>query len=101
MDAGRLLTDEQLLADLALATNASFAKTYVRDQLSQQRITFARAEALTPEERRSACLLRYAGAKAGQAATAAFGAALLLVLLAAGSLVRGIRAKARAGAGQL
>ena len=46
---------------VVMASNARFAETYVRDQLLQQRITFKTADTLTEEERRSACLVRYAG----------------------------------------
>ena len=46
---------------VVLAANASFAKTYVRDQLGQQKITFKSAETLTEHERRSPCLVKYAG----------------------------------------
>jgi hypothetical protein len=41
--------------------NASFAEDYVGRQLAAQRITFAAAEALTPEERGTACLVANAG----------------------------------------
>ena len=33
----------------------------MKEQLSQQKITFPKAEALTEQERQSACLMRYAG----------------------------------------
>lgn len=46
---------------LVMSANASFARTYVKDQLSQQKITFKSVGALTEEERKSACLVRYAG----------------------------------------
>lgn len=44
-----------------LTSNADFAKTYVHDQLSDQKITFKAADTLTDEERKSACLNKYAG----------------------------------------
>jgi len=52
-----------LVLGLVMTSNANFAKTYVRDQLSQQNITFKAAEALTDEEKQSACLVEYAGQK--------------------------------------
>lgn len=33
----------------------------MKDQLSQQNITFATSDTLTDEERQSACLVKYAG----------------------------------------
>lgn len=50
-----------LVLGLVMTSNANFAKTYVKDQLSQQQITFKAAAALTDEEKASACLVRYAG----------------------------------------
>jgi hypothetical protein len=50
-----------LVAGLVLSSNASFARTYVADQLSQQHITFKAAETLTAEEKEQACLVTYAG----------------------------------------
>jgi hypothetical protein len=44
-----------------MTSNANFSKTYVKDQLSQQKITFKPAASLTAEERESACLVKYAG----------------------------------------
>jgi hypothetical protein len=46
---------------LVLTSNANFAKDYVRDQLSEQRISFPRAADLTDEEKKSECLVTYAG----------------------------------------
>lgn len=46
---------------IVMTNNASFAKTYVRDQLSQQQISFKPAAALTDEERQSECLVANAG----------------------------------------
>src|SRR5262249_52640056 len=43
--------------------NANFAKNYVKDQLSQQNIVFKTANTLTAEEKKSACLNKYAGQK--------------------------------------
>jgi hypothetical protein len=50
-----------LVLGLVLTSNANFAKTYVKDQLGQQRITFKTTATLTAEEAKSACLVRYAG----------------------------------------
>jgi hypothetical protein len=48
---------------VVLTSNANFANNYVRDQLSQQNITFKSADALTDEERQADCLVQYAGQK--------------------------------------
>lgn len=58
---GLVLAALLLVLGLVMTSNANFAKTYVKDQLSQQQITFKTADTLTPEEQRSACLVRYAG----------------------------------------
>lgn len=58
---GLALAGLLLVLGLVMTSNASFAQGYVKDQLSQQHITFSTAKALTPEEARSACLVRYAG----------------------------------------
>jgi hypothetical protein len=50
-----------LIAGMVLSSNASFARTYVADQLSQQHITFKTAATLTDEEKSQACLVTYAG----------------------------------------
>ena len=50
-----------LILGLVMTSNANFAKTYVKDQLSPQQITFKTADTLTEEEQQSACLVRYAG----------------------------------------
>ena len=50
-----------LVAGLVLSSNASFARTYVADQLSQQHITFKAADTLNAEEKEQACLITYAG----------------------------------------
>ena len=44
-----------------MRSNANFSEEYVARQLSQQRITFKPMEALTPQERETECLVRYAG----------------------------------------
>ena len=46
---------------LVMKANADFAKDYVKDQLSQQQINFTAADALSPEEAASSCLVEYAG----------------------------------------
>jgi hypothetical protein len=58
---GLLLAGLLLVLGLVLTSNANFAKNYVRDQLSAQNITFKTADTLTDEEKRSTCLVRYAG----------------------------------------
>jgi len=50
-----------LIAGIVLTSNANFANDYVRTQLGQQNITFKTADTLTDEERRSTCLVKYAG----------------------------------------
>jgi hypothetical protein len=49
------------LIGVVLTTNANFADDYVSDQLRAQKITFKAADLLTPEERESECVRRYAG----------------------------------------
>jgi hypothetical protein len=44
-----------------MTSNANFSKDYVKDQLTQQRITFKPLATLTAEENQSACLVKYAG----------------------------------------
>jgi hypothetical protein len=46
-----------------MTSNANFAKNYVRDQLTQQNITFKTADTLTPEEAQAPCLVAHAGQK--------------------------------------
>lgn len=50
-----------LIAGLVLTSNANFANTYVKTQLTQQQINFKTADTLTAEEKTSACLVTYAG----------------------------------------
>jgi hypothetical protein len=52
-----------LVAGFVLTSNANFANDYVESQLSQQNIVFKTADTLTEEERKSACLVKYAGQK--------------------------------------
>ena len=46
-----------LVLGLVMSGNANFAKGYVKDQLSQQNITFRTRDALSAEEQQSACLV--------------------------------------------
>ena len=50
-----------LVLGLVMTSNANFAKDYVREQLGEQKISFKAADALTAEEKQSACLVKYAG----------------------------------------
>src|SRR5437762_13090129 len=50
-----------LVLGMVMTSNANFAKTYVKQQLGQQQITFKTADTLTDEEKQSACLVKYAG----------------------------------------
>ena len=50
-----------LVLGLVLQNQADFAKSYVKDQLVQQRISFTPADKLTDEEKSSACIVTYAG----------------------------------------
>lgn len=50
-----------LVLGLVMTSNANFAKDYVKEQLGQQKITSKTVDTLTDEEKRSACLLKYAG----------------------------------------
>jgi len=58
---GLALAGLLLVLGLVMTSNANFAKDYVGEQLAEQNITFKAAAALTPEERESACLVKYAG----------------------------------------
>jgi hypothetical protein len=60
---GLLLAGLLLAAGIVLTSNANFANTYVRDQLSAQNITFKTADTLTAEERAKPCLVEFAGQK--------------------------------------
>src|SRR5947208_6577631 len=60
---GVLLAGLLLVVGMVLTSNAHFANTYVKTQLSQQNITFKAADTLTAEEKKSACLVAYAGQK--------------------------------------
>jgi hypothetical protein len=58
---GLVLAGLLLIAGLVLTSNANFARTYVHDQLAQQKISFKTADTLTAEEKQQACLVQYAG----------------------------------------
>jgi hypothetical protein len=58
---GLVLAGLLLILAVVMTSNANFSKSYVKDQLSQQKITFKPAATLTAEERESACLVKYAG----------------------------------------
>jgi len=58
---GLVLAGLLLIAGLVLTSNANFARTYVHDQLAQQKISFKTADTLTAEEKQQACLVTYAG----------------------------------------
>jgi hypothetical protein len=50
-----------LIVGLVMTSNKNFASNYVADQLSEQRITFKTTSTLTAEEKKSDCLVKYAG----------------------------------------
>jgi hypothetical protein len=58
---GLMLAGLLLVLAIVMTSNANFSKTYVKDQLTQQKITFKTAATLTAEEKESACLVKYAG----------------------------------------
>jgi hypothetical protein len=58
---GLVLAGLLLVLAVVMTSNANFAKSYVKDQLSQQKVTFKTAATLTAEEKQSACLVKYAG----------------------------------------
>jgi hypothetical protein len=58
---GVMLAGLLLAIGLVLTSNAHFANNYVKTQLVQQNITFKTADTLTAEEKKSACLVSYAG----------------------------------------
>ena len=58
---GIVLAGLLLVLGFVLTSNANFGKNYVTTQLSQQNITFKTAGTLTAEEKKSACLVAYAG----------------------------------------
>ncbi len=58
---GLALAGLLLVVGLVLTANANFANDYVRDQLSEQHISFTPADKLSAEEKQSKCLVEYAG----------------------------------------
>lgn len=50
-----------LVLGIVMTSNANFAKSYVRDQLAEQKITFKTVDTLTAEEKEAPCLVKYAG----------------------------------------
>jgi hypothetical protein len=50
-----------LVLGLVLSNQADFAKTYVKDQLTAQKITFTPAAALSAEEKQASCLVTNGG----------------------------------------
>ncbi len=58
---GLLLAVLLLIVGIVFTSNANFAKNYVTTQLSEQNINFKTADTLTAEEKKSACLVQYAG----------------------------------------
>jgi hypothetical protein len=60
---GLALAGLLLVVGFVLTTNANFANTYVRDQLSQQNISFPQVSAMSDEEKQVPCLVENAGRK--------------------------------------
>jgi hypothetical protein len=58
---GMVLAVLLLVLGLVLRSNATFAHDYVRNQLTEQKITFTPADKLSAEEKQSADLTKYAG----------------------------------------
>ena len=58
---GVMLATLLLVLAVVMTSNANFSESYVKDQLSQQQITFKTAATLTAQEKESACLVKYAG----------------------------------------
>jgi hypothetical protein len=50
-----------LVLGFVLTSNANFSKNYVKEQMSEQRISFKTADTLTDEEKKSTCLVKNAG----------------------------------------
>jgi len=50
-----------LVLGLVMTSNANFARSYVKEQMTEQQISFKAADALTAEEKQSSCLVAYAG----------------------------------------
>jgi hypothetical protein len=58
---GLALAGLLLVLGVVMTSNANFAKSYVKDQLSAQKIAFKPVDTLTDEEKQSECLVKYAG----------------------------------------
>jgi len=58
---GLALAGLLLVVGLVMTSNANFAKSYVKDQLIEQKISFKAADKLTAEEKKSDCVVKYAG----------------------------------------
>lgn len=58
---GAALAALLLVLGLVVENQANFADDYVRDQLSQQQITFTPEEGLSEDERQAECLVEHAG----------------------------------------
>ncbi len=58
---GVLLAALLVVLGMVLKTNADFAKSYVKDQLTEQQITFTPVAGLTGDAKNSVCLNNYAG----------------------------------------
>ncbi|MCU1351649.1 MAG: hypothetical protein JWM05_858 [Acidimicrobiales bacterium] len=50
-----------LVLGLVLQNQADFAKSYVKDQLGQQKVTFTPVKGLSPDEQKASCLVANAG----------------------------------------
>ncbi len=58
---GLMLAGLLFILAVVMTSNANFSKDYVKDQLSQQKVTFKDAAALTAEEKELACVVKNAG----------------------------------------
>jgi len=58
---GLALAGLLLVVGLVMTSNANFAKTYVKGQLVEQKISFKPAAQLTAEEKKAPCIVKYAG----------------------------------------
>src|SRR3954471_18968787 len=58
---GLALAGLLLVLGLVMTSNANFAKNYVKNQLSQQHITFTPADKLSAEEKDQPCVVGNAG----------------------------------------
>lgn len=61
MSSGGRSPDPLVALGVVLKSNANFANDYVRDQLSDQKITFTPKAGLAPEEQKVTCLVDNAG----------------------------------------